>query len=100
MNQHAIEMLQGDLLRAKTAAHTQFQAIQSAAEIVAKAGTGTEPMDVQNLSRYFRQLGLCLVHHQVVVDALHIVNQTDDVDGLSGPEIDRLKTRLKEAIQG
>ncbi len=59
-----------------------------------------EPMPVETLAKGLLPFGLCIVHRSAVLDALAIVEQTDDAEGLSGDDLRRLERRLNAALNG
>jgi len=59
-----------------------------------------EPMPVETLAKGLLPFGLCIVHRSAVLDALVIVEQTNDAEGLSGDDLRRLKRRLNAALNG
>lgn len=59
-----------------------------------------EPMPVEELAQMLMPLGLRLVHRHALRDAICIIKQTEDVDGLSGEELDKLKSALELAMEG
>lgn len=64
--------------------------------------TNSQPasLDVEALARLLLTFGLCIVHRDVVIQALDVVKQTDDVDGLSWEGLKQLETRLTLARDG
>jgi len=59
-----------------------------------------EPMPVETLAKGLLPFGLCIVHRNAVLDALAIVEQTNDAEGLSGDDLRRLERRLNAALNG
>lgn len=59
-----------------------------------------EPMPVEMLAKGLLPFDLCIVHRNVVLDALAIVEQTNDTEGLSGDDLRRLERRLNAALNG
>lgn len=64
------------------------------------ASEGPASLDIESLARLLLTLGLCLVHRDVVMQTLEIVKQTNDVDGLSGEQLQEIEKRLQLAKDG
>lgn len=77
---------------------TQCQAL--AGLIKSMKQPSDEPMPVETLAKSLLPFDLCIVHRNVVRDALDIVQQTDDAEGLSGDDLRRLERRLNAALNG
>jgi plasmid stabilization system protein ParE len=59
-----------------------------------------EPMPVETLARALLPFNLCIVHREVVRNALSVVNDTTDEEGLSGEDLRRLAASLLAALAG
>lgn len=57
-------------------------------------------MPVEALAEVLIRLDLCIVHKGVISEARHIVYNTDNADGLSGDDLNRLCNRLDAALAG
>lgn len=76
----------------------QYQAVAALLSTMTQ-GAG-EPLPVEELARVLLPLGLCVVHIGVVRNALAIVEQTDQTDGLSTEELRVTSERLESALKG
>lgn len=77
---------------------TQCQAV--AALLDTLAGGAGEPMPVEELAKALLPLGLCIVHQNVVSNALHLAKSADNTDGLSSDELRVTEQRLAAALKG
>lgn len=59
-----------------------------------------ESLPVEELAKVLLPLGLCIVHQNVVRNALGIVLSTDDSEGLSSEEVRVTVERLESALKG
>jgi len=59
-----------------------------------------EPMPIETLAKGLHPFGLCIVHRDALRNALVLVEQIDDAEGLSGDELRRLERSLNAAIHG
>ena len=55
---------------------------------------------VEALAMALLPLGLCIVHRDVVSEALGLVQTTDDADGLMDESLNQLEDRLIAALTG
>jgi hypothetical protein len=56
------------------------------------------PTPILQLAHALRELDLCLVHRHALMQAIDIVRETEDADGLSADELDHLLTRLDRSL--
>ena len=88
---------------ANTAHQLQKQAAQCNA-VAALLGTlidgAGDAMPVEELAKALLPLDLCIVHRNVVRNALGIVRSSEDDEGLSGEELRVTIERLELALKG
>jgi len=65
-----------------------------------KTSITTNAIPVEALAMALLPLGLCIVHRDVVSEALGLVQTTDDEEGLSRDLLDQLENRLTAALTG
>lgn len=82
--------------KAKKSAST-LEALQTLLKV---ANTDHPTLDVESLAKLLLTFDLCLVHRTIVSQAIEVVKQTDDVDGLSYEELSKLQERLQLAHDG
>lgn len=74
--------------------------LEALGTLLKQADSQPVSLDVEALARLLLTLGLCLVHRDVVSQAIEVVKQADDVDGLSYTELAKLQERLQLAHDG
>lgn len=92
------------------ALHNVGQAVEKATQsaktlealgtLLKQANSQHVSLDVETLARLLLTLGLCIVHRDVVIQALNVVTQAEDVDGLSWEGLKHLETKLALARDG
>lgn len=60
----------------------------------------TNNIPVEALAQALLPLGLCIVHRDVVSEALAVVQTADDDEGLVGDLLQQLEGRLMAALMG
>lgn len=74
--------------------------LEALGTLLKQADSQPVSLDVEALARLLLTLGLCLVHRDVVIQALNVVTQAEDVDGLSWEGLKHLETKLALARDG
>lgn len=82
--------------KAKQSAST-LEALQTLLKV---ANSDHATLDVESLAKLLLTFDLCLVHRAVVSQAIELVKQTDDGDGLSSDALTALQERLQLAHDG
>lgn len=59
-----------------------------------------EPMPVLELATALKPLGLCLVHRELVLECLRVIESIDDDEGLSSEKLHRLQSGLSASLRG
>jgi hypothetical protein len=57
-------------------------------------------LPVLELANALLPFGLCIVHRDVVTNALAITEQTDDIDGFSSEALSKLAEALRSSLRG
>jgi len=65
-----------------------------------KTGITSNTIPVEALAMALLPLGLCIVHRDVVSEALGVVKTFEDKEGLSWDLLDQLEDRLIAALNG
>ncbi|MBU0917850.1 MAG: hypothetical protein KKD97_16005 [Gammaproteobacteria bacterium] len=86
--------------KAAEQANQSAKTLEALGTLLKQASAGTASLDVETLARLLLTLGLCIVHRDVVIQALDVVKQTEDVDGLSCEGLKQLETKLALARDG
>ncbi len=59
-----------------------------------------EPMPVLELARALQPLGLCIVHRELVLECLRVIESLDDDEGVSSEKLHRLQNGLSASLRG
>lgn len=87
--------------KAAEQANQSAKTLEALGTLLKQASAGTAAsLDVETLARLLLTLGLCIVHRDVVIQALDVVKQADEVDGLSWDGLKQLETKLALARDG
>lgn len=81
-------------------ANQSAKTLEALGTLLKQANSQHVSLDVETLARLLLTLGLCIVHRDAVIQALEVVNQADDVDGLSWDDLRLLEGRLTLARDG
>lgn len=92
----ALQSLNHAAQSAKKSAST-LEALQT---LLAAANGDNPNLDVETLAKVLLNLDLCIVHRHIVGQALEVVKQAEDVDGLSYEQLGKLQERLQLAHEG
>lgn len=98
---HSLNLARTNIVN--TARELSNRAIQCQA-VATLLGTLTdgagETLPVEELAKALLPLGLCIVHQNVVSNALHLAKSADNTDGLSSDELRVTEQRLAAALKG
>lgn len=89
-----------DVTQAARQASQSAKTLEALGTLLKEATSGVPSLDVDSLARLLLTLGLCIVHRDVVGQAMEIVKQTDDAEGLSYDQLANLQERLQLAYLG
>lgn len=92
---HDLEMAAGEAERRAKACHALVGLLKATLQ-----PDSNEPLPVEALAQALLKLDLCIVHREVVRQAMDIIGETDDDEGLSGADIAEVISRLNMAHEG
>lgn len=98
---HGLNLARTNIVNTARELQTRATQCQAVAALLGTLTDGAgETLPVEELAKALLPLGLCIVHQNVVRNALGIVRSSEDDEGLSGEELRVTIERLELALKG
>lgn len=98
---HGLNLARANIVNTARELSNRAAQCQAVATLLGTLTDGAgDAMPVEELAKALLPLDLCIVHRNVVSNALHLVKTTDYIDSLSREELAVTERRLVAALKG